>query len=300
MNYKETRHADPDRQTQHHRLLSIATTASISTALLLIVAKLSAWFFTGSLSLLATLLDSVMDAVASIITMIAIRVAITPADDDHHFGHGKAEQLAVLAQSAFITGSAVVLLLSAIDRILGVPAPLGNEKIGIAVMIISIIATSFLLMIQSYVIRKTRSVAIAADSLHYKVDLLTNLAVIMALAGSQLGYYQLDNGLAIIISAYMLYSVKNMAWEAIQQLMDQSLPPEQQQDIERRVLAVEGVKGLHELRTRVSGSTPFIQLHLDLDGTLTLQQAHDIGVLAKQALLEAMPDADVIIHLDPD
>ena len=286
--------------TEHHRLLKVATVASVTTACFLIIAKLSAWFLTGSLSLLATLLDSTMDAVASIITMIAVKIAITPADEDHHFGHGKAEQLAVLAQSAFIAGSAIVLLLNALDRVMGNQSSLGNETVGIIVMILSIIATMVLLAIQHYVIRKTNSAAIAADALHYRIDLLTNGAVIIALIGTNMGYYQLDNSLAILISVYMLYSVRKMAWEAVQNLMDQSLPPEQLIKIEQIALSVTGVKGVHEIRTRISGSVPFIQLHLDLDGQLSLKDAHDIGHQAKKTLLEEMPDADIIIHLDPD
>ena len=286
--------------SEHHRLLKIATKASVATAGLLIAAKLGAWFMTGSLSLLATLLDSAMDIAASIITMVAIKIAITPADEDHHFGHGKAEQLAVLAQSAFIAGSAIVLLLNALDRLAAGHSTVGNEKVGIFVMLISIIATLILLSIQNYVIKKTNSAAIKADALHYKVDLLTNGAVIAALIGSNMGYYQLDNSLAIIISIYMIYSVRKLAWEAIQNLMDQSLPPEKQVEIEQIVLSIQGVKDVHEIRTRVSGSVQFIQMHLDLDGKQSLKAAHTIGYNAKMAVLNKMPNADIIVHLDPD
>ena len=286
-------------QLTHHKLLRLATVASVSTAVILIIAKLSAWFFTGSLSLLATLLDSTMDAFASFVTFIAVKIAITPADENHHFGHGKAQQLAVLAQSAFITGSAVVLLLNASGRIFDPPSLSGNEKVGIAVMVISMLATSILLMIQRYVINQTQSAAITADALHYRADLLTNFAVIVALIGAKFGYYQLDNGLAIIISAYMLFSVRKITWSAIQELMDHSLPEAQQQLIEEKTLAVAGVQGIHELRTRISGSTPFIQMHIDLKSTLTLQEAHEIGFNVKQRILESLPDADIIIHLDP-
>ncbi|WP_263079280.1 cation diffusion facilitator family transporter [Endozoicomonas sp. Mp262] len=291
---------DTNKEKTNKKLLKIASMASVITASLLIFAKLMAWFMTGSLSLLATLIDSAMDIIASIITLIAIRIAITPADESHHFGHGKAEQLAALAQSAFISGSAVVVLLNALDRLSVEQSSLSNEPIGIAVMVFSIIATIILLSIQYYVISKTNSAAIKADALHYKVDLLANAAVIIALLGANAGFYQIDNALAIIISGYMLYSVKKLAWDAIQNLMDQSLPINEQTAIENIALSVEGVKGVHEIRTRVSGSKPFIQLHLDLDGRLPLQEAHDIGYSAKVAILDYLPEADIIIHLDPD
>ena len=193
---------------ESHRLLKLATYASVLTASLLIITKLAAWFMTGSMSLMATLLDSTMDILASLITLFAVRIAITPADEDHHFGHGKAEHLAVLAQSAFIAGSAIVLLLNVLDRAAGDETVLQNESIGIAVMVFSIAATLVLLAIQRYVISRTQSAAIKADSLHYQMDLFTNLAVLMALIMANMGVYQIDNALALLIGAYMLYSVK--------------------------------------------------------------------------------------------
>ena len=283
----------------NNRLLKQATYASVATASVLIFAKLIVWFMTGSMSLLATLLDSTMDVLASLITLFAVRIAITPADEDHHFGHGKAEQLAVLAQSAFIGGSAVVLLLNTLDRITGDEIIVENESAGIAVMIFSLVATVALLAFQRHVIKKTDSPAIKSDSLHYQVDLLTNIAVLLALAGSGLGYPQMDNILALLIGAYMLFSVRSLAWEAIQQLMDQALPEEDLQEIERRALSIDGVLGIHNVRTRVSGTTPFIEMHLDLLADITLDDAHEIGARAKRAVLEYLPDADVMFHLDP-
>lgn len=282
-----------------NRLLKLATYASVATASVLIVAKLVVWFMTGSMSLLATLLDSTMDVLASLITLFAVRIAIAPADHNHHFGHGKAEQLAVLAQSAFIGGSAVVLMLNSLDRITGDDVFIENENVGIAVMIFSLVATTVLLTIQRYVIKRTDSPAIKSDSLHYKVDLLTNLAVLAALAGASLGYGQMDNLLALLIGIYMLFSVRSLAWEAIQQLMDRALPEEDLQEIERRALSINGVLGIHNVRTRVSGSIPFIEMHLDLQADITLDCAHELGARAKRAVLEYLPDADVMFHLDP-
>ena len=285
---------------QRSRLMTYATIASVVTALLLIVVKIIAWYMTGSLSLLATLVDSVMDAVASLITLVAVRISLTPADAEHRFGHGKAEYLSVLMQAAFISGSAIVLFLQAIKRLASDNTPLVNENIGIAVMVISISATTALLVFQRYVVRCTDSTAIAADAMHYKVDLLTNTAVIVALVASAYGYSSMDSYLTIAISVYMLIGVVRLVSEAIQHLMDHSLPVEQLQEIERRCLSVEGVISVHEIRTRVSGQIPFIQMHLDLSGDLTLREAHEIGYQAKQSVLEWLPNADIIIHLDPD
>ncbi|MET4694575.1 cation diffusion facilitator family transporter [Endozoicomonas lisbonensis] len=282
------------------RLMTYASIASVATAVLLIVVKIIAWTMTGSLSLLATLVDSVMDAFASLITLVAVRISLTPADDEHRFGHGKAEYLSVLMQAAFISGSAIVLFLQAIKRLVSDNTPLVNENIGIAVMVISISATTALLIFQRYVVRCTGSTAIAADAMHYKVDLLTNTAVIVALVTSAYGYSSMDSFLTIAIAVYMLTGVVRLVWEAIQHLMDHSLPVEQLQEIERRCLSVEGVISVHEIRTRVSGQIPFIQMHLDLSGDLTLREAHEIGYQAKQSVLEWLPDADIIIHLDPD
>ena len=285
---------------QRSRLMTYATIASVMTALLLIVVKVIAWSMTGSLSLLATMVDSVMDAVASLITLVAVRISLTPADDEHRFGHGKAEYLSVLMQAVFISGSAIILFLQAARRLASDSTPLVNEDIGIAVMVISISATTALLMFQRYVVRRTDSAAIAADAMHYKVDLLTNVAVIVALVTSIYGYPSMDSFLTIAIAVYMLTGVVRLVLEAIKHLMDHSLPVEQLQEIERRCLSVEGVVSVHEIRTRVSGQIPFIQLHLDLSGELTLREAHDIGYQAKQSVLEWLPNADIIIHLDPD
>ena len=284
----------------HERLMKLASKASVITAATLIIVKLMAWFMTGSLSVLATLLDSVMDVIASLITLVAVRISLAPADAEHRFGHGKAEYLAVLAQSMFICGSAIILFLNALDQLLAGESQLNNGEVGVYVMLFSIVATLILLAIQSYVVKQTGSAAIAADSMHYRVDLLTNLTVMAALVGASYGYFYLDAGFALIISIYMLLSVGRMAWDATQQLMDHSLPEDQVREIEQIVMSVEGIRGIHEMRTRISGRVPFIQMHLDLNGDLPLRTAHDLGQVAEDKILAYLPTADIIIHLDPD
>ena len=245
------------------RLLRLATYASISVATILIVAKLIAWGLSDSVSLLATLIDSVLDALASLINLIAVRHALTPADKEHRFGHGKAEALAGLSQSMFIAGSAGFLLLEAGRRLIS-PIPVEAVGTGIAVMLFSIIATLLLLGFQQHVIRKTNSTAIKADALHYRTDLLANASVIAALWLSAQGWDGFDALFACAIGIYILYS----AWEIIalsyDHLMDRELPDEQREEIKQLVLQHKSARGLHDLRSRHSGTMTFIQLHLEL------------------------------------
>jgi len=280
------------------KLLRLATYASISAPLILIVAKLIAWGLSDSVSLLATLIDSVLDALASLINLIAVRHALTPADKEHRFGHGKAEALAGLSQSMFIAGSAGFLLLEAGRRLI---SPIAVESVGVSmlVMVFSIIATLLLLSFQAHVIRKTNSTAIRADALHYRTDLLVNASVILALWLSVKGWAGFDALFACAIAIYILYS----AWEIItvsyDHLMDRELPDEQREEIERLVLQHRSARGLHDLRSRHSGTVTFIQLHLELDDDLSLLEAHKISDEVELCLLEAFPGSEIIIHIDP-
>ncbi len=281
------------------RLLKLATWWSVATAGALIVAKGIAWLNTGSVSLLASLIDSLMDAVASVINLLAVRFALQPADEEHRFGHGKAESLAGLAQAAFICGSALLLVSEAVDRMID-PRPLEDVSLGVWIMVLSILATLLLLAIQRYTIRHTGSVAIKADSLHYFTDLLTNVSVIVALFLAAGGWLLADAIFGLAIGAYILYSAISIARESVQHLMDRELPQETQEQIAAIVLQHPDVHAVHDLRTRQSGQTRFIQLHIEMDGGMTLSRAHAIGDRVMQRLREAMPDADIIIHQDPE
>jgi ferrous-iron efflux pump FieF len=280
------------------RLLTLATTASVATASGLIAVKLVAWLLTGSVSVLASLIDSLMDTAASLINFFAVRYSLVPADDEHRFGHGKAESLAGLAQAAFIGGSAVFLVMHALDRLLH-PRPIMEMQIGIAVMVFAIVATLALLGIQRYVIRRTGSMAIRADSLHYLTDLLTNLSIIAALVLVSFGWESSDSILAIGIAAYILYSAWQIAHEAFQLLMDRELPEEERQRMLQIAREHARTQGVHDLRTRQSGATKFVQLHLELDEGLSLKQAHSIADEVVEAICVAFPSANVIIHQDP-
>ncbi len=281
------------------RLMRLATYASVSTAVSLIVLKLGAWVLTDSISLLSTLIDSILDAVASLVSLLAVRTALTPADREHRFGHGKAEPLAALGQAAFITGSAVFLLIEALHLLFD-PRPIQNPMIGIVVMAISIGATAVLVLFQRYVIRRTNSVVVRADSLHYLGDLLVNAAVIVALLGvTQLGWTILDPLFAIAIAAYILKTAWSIAKESLHMLMDRELPDGDRARIGRIVRAHPEVVDMHDLRTRMAGPQTFIQLHLELNGDLSLWDAHTISDQVEAELKSAFPGAEVIIHEDP-
>lgn len=289
---------DVETKVDTARLLRLATYASVITAALLILVKFVAWLLTGSVSVLASLVDSLMDVGASLINLLAVRYALVPADEAHRFGHGKAEPLAGLAQATFIAGSAVFLILHAVDRIRN-PQPLVDLGVGMAVMGFAIAMTLLLLAIQGHVIRRTGSTAIRADSLHYKSDLFTNTSVLLALALAELGWSGLDPVFAIGVALFILYSAGQIGFEASQLLMDRELPLEDRDRIRGLALRHPEVCGVHDLRTRRSGPLVIIQLHLDLDRDLPLHRAHRIGEDTADAIREVYPDADITIHHDP-
>jgi len=276
-----------------------ATYASVAVALILIGAKLFAYLMTDSVSLLSTLLDSLLDAAASLVNLVAVRTALTPADAEHRFGHGKAEPLAALGQSAFIAGSALFLLVEAGNRVVN-PSPIQNSGIGLAVMVFSIAATFLLVLYQRHVIRLTNSVAIRADSIHYVSDLLVNGAVIVSLLlWREFGWKLADPIFAASVGLYILYTAWRITRGSLDLLMDRELPDSARQRIREIVLANPVVRELHDLRTRSSGQATFIQFHLELDGAMALTQAHAVSDEVEDAILLEFPGAEIIIHEDP-
>ena len=286
---------DPARSA---RLMRRATYASTSVAVLLIVAKALAWNRSDSVSMLATLIDSSLDALASLVNLLAVRHALTPADREHRFGHGKAEALAGLAQAAFITGSALFLLVESARRVIEPVAPQAHG-LGIGVMLFSIAATLLLLAYQRHVVRQTGSTAISADALHYRTDLLVNASVILALWLSLRGWPGFDALFAIGIALYILYSAWEIVKQAFDHLMDRELPDDERDRIRQIAVAHPQVRGMHDLRSRRSGTATFIQLHLELDDELSLLQAHRISDEVEERLGEVYPGAEIIIHIDP-
>ena len=282
----------------YSRWVTLAGLASTATAGILILAKLVAWLMTGSSSLLASLTDSLMDISASLINLFALRYSLTPADHDHSFGHGKAESLASLAQAAFITGSALVLVMNGISRLIN-PEPLKNLDIGLWVTVGSLALTLVLVAFQSLVVQKTQSQAIRADRLHYQSDVLFNIGVLLALGCSWYGWLWADGLFAILLGLFILKGALEIGYEAVQTLLDRQLPDGERAQIVELVKSVPGVHGIHDLRTRQAGPLRFIQLHMELDDTLPPMRAHDLADQAETLILDKYPGADVIIHMDP-
>ncbi|NIY84848.1 CDF family cation-efflux transporter FieF [Vibrio hepatarius] len=283
---------------EYARLVTMAAWTATIVATLLLIVKVGAWWVTGSVSLLASLIDSMLDIAASLVNLVVVRYSLQPADREHTFGHGKAESLAALAQAMFISGSAVFLILNGIDRFFR-PHALQSPEYGVYVSLFAIVVTFGLVRFQKYVVKKTGSQAIAADSLHYESDLYMNAAIMLALALSWFGIGQADAVFAIGIGGYILYSAFKMVREATQTLLDRKLPDEELKEIRECCLTIEGVLGVHQLRTRMSGPTRFIQLHLELEDQMPLLEAHRISDLVEDSLLERFPGADVLIHQDP-
>jgi len=275
-----------------------ASSAAIVAAFSMILVKGYAWLNTDSASVLASLTDSVFDVAASIVNFFAVRYALTPADDDHRFGHGKAESLAGLFQSAFITGSALLLIFHSVGRI-SHPQNIDNISLGLAAIYFSIFITLLLVVIQTFALKKTGSIAIKADSLHYKGDLLMNVGVLFALYLTQFGYSFLDSWIAIAIALYLFYGAYEVGSESVQSLMDKELSNDDQQTIMSIAQNIPLVKGIHGVRTRQSGGTVFIQLHLELEDDMSLLDAHDVSEKVEAALENAYPFSDILIHLDP-
>lgn len=284
--------------SENARWLHIASNASVAVALVLIGLKAWAWVVSDSVALMASLIDSVMDSAASLINLIAIRYALTPADDEHRFGHGKAEALAGLGQAAFICGSAVFLFLHAVDRIIH-PVPLTDTGIGIAVMLVSIAATAALVVIQRIAISRTGSTAIKADSLHYVGDLLVNASIIVALLAAGAGYFSVDPWFGIAIAFYIVWNAWQIAREAFAHLLDREVSDDVRREILRLVEAKPGVTGVHDLRTRLSGQQMFVQMHLEIGRDTPLWRAHEIAEDVELSILARYPNCDVIVHEDP-
>ncbi len=279
--------------------MRLATYASVAVASVLIIAKLAAWFATDSVAMFGALMDSALDAGASLINLFAVRHALTPPDREHRFGHGKAEALAGLAQAAFITGSAAFLILEAFERLYR-PQPVAASELGIAVLVGSILLTLALVSFQYYVVRRTGSLAIKADSLHYRGDLLMNVAVIVALVLSvrpNLGF--VDPLFAVAIAGYIIFGAWRIFRSANDHLMDRELPDDERARIREIAVSHPRVIGMHDLRTRSSGVHTFIQLHLVLESDISLLEAHVIADEVEALLLSAFSDAEVIIHQDP-
>jgi ferrous-iron efflux pump FieF len=265
----------------------------------LIVAKLAAYVVTDSVSVLSSLLDSGMDFAASLLTAYGVAAAMRPPDQDHRYGHGKAEPLVALGQAAIITGSSLMLGWQAVERLYH-PQSLENPLAGYAAMTLATALTIGLISFQHYVVRKTRSVAIGADRLHYAGDLAVNLAVMAAFGLQQLtGQSWFDPLFAIVIVSALLFSAVKIMRQSLHALMDSEMPDADRQRILTIVKNQPGVLGAHDMRTRTDGERIFIDLHVEMDGDMTLRAAHELSEAIGIAVRRDIPNADIVIHQDP-
>lgn len=280
-------------------LMNAVAAAAVAVACFLIVIKAAAFAVSGSVAVLGSLVDSVLDAFASVINLFAIRHSLQPADAEHRFGHGKVEALAGLGQSAFISGSAAVLLFESVSRFWR-PVAVEAGMFAIGVIIVATVLTLGLVLFQRQVVQKTGSLAISADSLHYRGDLLMNVSVILALVlSTQMNMGLVDPLFGIAIAFYILWSAIMIFRGAYDQLMDRELPDDDREKIKGIVLRNKNVLDMHDLRTRASGLQVFIQMHLELDPNMQLLRAHEISDAVEQDILEEFPGAEVLIHQDP-
>jgi ferrous-iron efflux pump FieF len=285
---------------KHQKLMRLATYFSVCTALIIIIVKVSAWIHTDSLSMLASLADSVLDGLASIINLLAVHYALQPADEEHRFGHTKAEDIAAFAQSAFIAGSGLFIVIESIGRAID-PHPLQNELAGIVVMVISTILTIALVLFQRYVIKKTNSGVVKADFLHYSTDLAVNGIVIISLLASMfMNMGTLDTIASFLIAAYIFRGAWEVGRGAFDNLMDKEMPVVDKEKIIECIFTNQKVRGIHDLRTRVSGIKNFVQFHVELDGNMTLREANKIADNLENKLETLFPNTEVIVHQDPE
>jgi ferrous-iron efflux pump FieF len=277
-----------------------AALASVATALFLLGLKGFAAWHTGSVAMLGSLADTALDLLASLVTLYGVKLAAEPADHDHRFGHGKAEALAALFQVALITASAVGIAWSAV-RALTNPQPTADAEFGIGVSIAAIAVTLLLLAYQRRIIRQTGSVAIMADNVHYQSDVLLNGSVILALVLDQyFGLRDADPMFGIAIALWLAWGAIRASSNAIDQLMDKEWPEDQRAAFLDVAARQQGLRGIHDFRTRRSGSHDFAQFHMEVDSRLSVFAAHEIVEDVEAALRRAFPKVEVLIHLDPE
>ncbi len=288
---------DPARA---HTLKTISARVTLATAILLTAVKLSGWFITGSVALMASAIDSLVDAGASFVTLIGVHYANKPPDRDHRFGHGKGEAVAAFTQAAFLAGAAFVLASQSIER-LAFPVALDAIEVGLVLIAGSLVVACGLVAMQTYVVNKTGSTAIRADRAHYATDIATNSAVLLALGATQMtGWERIDPALALVISGYMLWNAYGIVREALEQLLDQELPMEERKKIKDAVRACPGVRDIHDLRTRFSGDRTFVEYHLEVDPGLTVDVGHAIGDATEVAVQNILPGkVEATAHLEP-
>lgn len=282
-----------------NRLKRAASAASVALAAALTLLKVAAAVYTGSLAVLSSMIDSLADIFASSITFVAVKFASMQATDDHRYGFGKAEAISALVQSAFVAGSGIFVLYDGIMRLF-TRKTVGDPDFGIVVMVISLAATTALILFQKYVAKRTNSLAIAADSAHYTVDVVTNLAIIATLVVVKLfEIYWFDTVTALAVAGYLLLNAYKLACGAVSVLTDAELSDDIRKKVCRIVMENPFSQGIHDLRTRDLGGAYMFEFHLELDGDLPLSAAHEMTEAVEDNLLDEFPNAQIIIHQDP-
>lgn len=293
-------HAREERHRANGALTARAAMASVGVATLLMAIKAYAAWHTGSVAMLGSLADTGLDLVASLMTLFGVRLAALPADHDHRFGHGKAEALVALFQVGVIAASAIAIFWRAVDRLLTRSAT-ADVGIGIGASVIAILATLALITYQRRVVAQTGSVAIGADRIHYQSDILLNVAVIAALVLDQLaGLAGADPVFGIMIALWLVWGAWRASTAAIDQLMDKEWPLEKRRRFVEVASRHPELKGLHDLRTRTSGSTDFVQFHMWMDPKMTVARAHDVVEDIENRLAAEFPGTEILIHIDPE
>lgn len=284
---------------EHTALNKRAIYLSIGLSLFLVAIKAYAWLMTDSVSLLSSLLDSSLDVVVSTLNVMAVAYAAVPADEDHRFGHDSIEDIVGLVQAAFIGASALFLIYEASHRFTE-PQPIQHAASGIIVLVISMLCALIIVLYERSVARRTGSLVVSADLLHYFSDFLVNASIILSLfLAAKPGWGMADPVIAVGIALYILQSAAKIGIRAFNNLMDRELPPEVLEEITRTLDGETAILGYHALKTRQSGSRRFIQLHLDMDESLSLKQAHEIGARIRDAIIARIGEAEIIIHEDP-
>lgn len=281
-------------------LTVLTSMASVGVAIVLVVIKGAAAHTSGSNAVLASLADSGLDLIASFVTLLSVRFAQTAPDEEHRFGHGKAEALAGVFQAGLVAVSCALICASSIDRLLN-PKPLAVEGVAISVMIVSILLTAALVTFQTWAVKQTKSIATKGDRAHYMSDLLSNLVALIGIyVAGTFGWHQADALAGLFIAIWLSVGAWHIASEAASHLLDKEAPDATRERI--RLLVADSAEKLeiHDLRTRISGPWLHIQFHLDLPSEMALVEAHKILVAAENRIRTEFPDADIIIHPDPD
>jgi len=279
-------------------LVRRAALSAIVVAVSLIIMKLYAWLVTHSNAMLATSTDSLLDLSASLVNFFMLKVALSPPDHDHKFGHGKAESLTGLAQSAFVLGSAILLMLHGVDATLS-PTQIEQSLVAVVVSVLSVILTSILVAFQYYVVRQTNSTAIKADALHYQSDIAMNFGVLISLLLSSSLYPEVDGIFTIAVGIWLMFGAVQIAKQSVDDLMDKELPATEVDKIKDIIAAHGKHLGYHQLKTRKSGYLKFVQFHLQLPHSMPLIEAHQIGESIAADIRRQLAPAEVLIHHDP-